>query len=164
MCLRCPGLLTQHEPRTNPYRIRAQHQRRRETLSIEQPPGSNHLYRSTREGTLPPLTHLRNGGNQDRSRHITSMSTALAALRTNHIGADVQAFLDVLRVADHVHVEDAGLMEAFDHVRWWDADGGDEELGARGNDDFDQLVEFTLGVVVAEEPTRKPPSLGYAPL
>lgn len=51
-------------------------------------------------------------------------------------------------VADHVHVEDAGFVEALDDVFGRDADGGDEEFGAGVDDDGDEVVEFALCVVV----------------
>ena len=77
------------------------------------------------------------------------MSAALATLGADQIGANVKAFLHVLGVADHVHVEDAVLMELVDDGFWWDADGGDEEACARLNDDVDEFVELAFGVVVA---------------
>ena len=39
-------------------------------------------------------------------------------------------------------------MKALDSARGWDADGGDEELGAGGYGDFDEVVELAVGVVV----------------
>jgi hypothetical protein len=57
----------------------------------------------------------------------------------------------VFRVADHVHVEDAGLVEAVDYWFWGHTDCGDEEFGA-GVDDYGyEFVEFAFGVVVAEK-------------
>jgi hypothetical protein len=52
-------------------------------------------------------------------------------------------------VADHVHVDDAVLVQLLNDVLRGDADGRDEELGAGLDDDVDQLVELALGVVVA---------------
>jgi hypothetical protein len=52
-------------------------------------------------------------------------------------------------VADHVHAEDAGTVELLDNGLGGNTDGGDEELGAALDDDVDELVELTLGVVVA---------------
>ena len=135
MCLRRPRLLTQHKPRPNPHRTRPQHQRRRQTLPIKQPSRRNNLHLIPRHGTLLPLNHLHHCGYQDRSGHVACMPTSLAALRTDHIGADVETFLDVFRVPDHVHVEDTGFVEAFDDGFGGDTDGGDEELGA-GVDDY----------------------------
>lgn len=58
------------------------------------------------------------------------MAASFAALGADHVDAYVEAFLDVLRVPDHVHVENAGFVEALDDVDWGHADGGDEEFGA----------------------------------
>lgn len=79
------------------------------------------------------------------------MATAFAALGADHVGADVEAFLNVLGVPDHVHVEDAGFVEALDDGFGGDADGGDEEAGAGVDDDGYEIVEFAFGVVVALE-------------
>jgi len=53
-------------------------------------------------------------------------------------------------VADHVHVEDAGFVEALDNMLWGNTDGGDEELGAAVDDDANEFVKFTFGIVVAK--------------
>ena len=63
------------------------------------------------------------------------MAAAFAALGADHVDADVEAFLDVFGVPDHVHVEDAGFVEALYDVLWGHSDGGDEEFGAGVDDD-----------------------------
>lgn len=50
---------------------------------------------------------------------------------------------------DHVHVEYAGRVELVDDSLGWYTDGGDEELGARFDDDVDELGQLALGVIVA---------------
>lgn len=40
-------------------------------------------------------------------------------------------------------------MEAFDDMLGWDADGGDEELGAAVDDDIHKFVELALSIIVA---------------
>ena len=77
------------------------------------------------------------------------MTTALATLSAYHIGANVEAFLDVLGMTDHVHIEDASFVKALDNVHRRDADSTDEELGAGINDDGHEFVELALRVVVA---------------
>ena len=77
------------------------------------------------------------------------MTASFAALGAYHIGADVETFLDVFGVPDHVHVENAGFMEALDDVNWGDADSGYEQLGAGVDDDGDEIVKFAFCVVVA---------------
>lgn len=53
----------------------------------------------------------------------------------------------MLRVADEVHIEYAIRVQLVDDVPGRNANGGDEQLGATGDDDVDELVEFALGVV-----------------
>lgn len=77
------------------------------------------------------------------------MAASLAPLSANHVGADIEAFLYVLRVSDHIHVEDACFMEAVDDVAGRDADGGDEEFGPRVDYNGYEVVEFTFCVIVA---------------
>jgi hypothetical protein len=88
-------------------------------------------------------------GDENGGGDITSVPSTLATLGADKVDAELEALLDVLGVADHVHVEDASAVETLDDVLWWDTDSGDEETGARVDDDVDQLVELTLGVVVA---------------
>lgn len=77
------------------------------------------------------------------------MATALAALGTDHIDTHVKAFAYVLGVPDHIHVEDAGLVEALDNMYWGNADGGDEELGTGVDNYGDEIIEFAFSVIVA---------------
>jgi hypothetical protein len=53
-------------------------------------------------------------------------------------------------VADHVHVDDAVLVQPVDDLLGGDTDGGDEQLGTGLNDDVDELVQLALGVIVAK--------------
>lgn len=102
------------------------------------------------------LAELSDSWDEDGRGDISSVSTSFSSLCANHVGAKLETLLDVLWVANHVHVEDAVLVELLDDVFWRDADGGDEEAGARFDGDVDELVEFAFGVVVAG---RKPVSL-----
>jgi hypothetical protein len=77
------------------------------------------------------------------------VAAAFAALCADHIDAEVEALLDMLGVADHVHVEDAVLVEFLDDGFGRDTNGADEELGARVNNNVNELVKLALGVVVA---------------
>lgn len=51
-------------------------------------------------------------------------------------------------MADHVHDEDAGGVQAVDDGLGRDADGADEEAGAALDGDVDELVQLAVGVVV----------------
>ena len=103
-----------------------------------------------RQRALFAFDHLRDGGDEDRGGDVARVAASFAALGADDVGAYVEAFGHVLGVSDHVHVEDAGGVEAADDVRGGDADGGDEEFGARVNDDGDEVVEFAFCVVVAD--------------
>ena len=63
------------------------------------------------------------------------MATSFTALSADYVSANIEAFLYVLWMSDHVHVEDARGMETFDDGGGGDADGRDEEFGA-GVDDY----------------------------
>ena len=149
MCLWCTSLLAQHEPRTNPHSTGAVHQCRSDRLAVEYAARSHDLDLLSREWTFLALDHLDHGGDQNGSGDIARMTTAFAALRANQVGANVEALLHMLRVSDHVHVEDAGLVEPLDNGLGRDTDGGNEEFGTAVDDDADQLVQFALGIVVA---------------
>lgn len=82
---------------------------------------------------------------------ITGVTTTLTTLSADEINAEVEALLDVLGVANHVHVEDTSLVESVDNSLGWDTNGRHEEFGTALNDDFNELVQFTLGVVVAAQ-------------
>lgn len=97
------------------------------------------------------------GRDQDGRGDVTGVTTTLATLGADHVDAELEALLDVLRVADHVHVEDAGAVQALDDVLGRHTDGGDEEARTGVDDDGDQLVELTLGVIVAVESTYQHP-------
>ena len=54
------------------------------------------------------------------------MTATFTALSTDHVNAYFEALVDVLGVADHVHVEDASFVEALDNMDWRNADGRDK--------------------------------------
>jgi hypothetical protein len=131
------GLLREDKSGTDPHSRRTKHERRSERLAVEDTTRGNNLHIITRQRGLLALAELGDGGDEDRGWDIASVATALASLGTDQVDADVKAFLDVLGVADHVHVEDAVFVELLDDVLGGDADGGDKELGAAVNDDLD---------------------------
>lgn len=69
------------------------------------------------------LAELGNSWNEDGGWDISGVTSTLTTLCANHVHAELEALLDVLGVADHVHVENAGLVELLDDVLGWDADG-----------------------------------------
>ena len=104
-------------------------------MSVEEPARRDDLHLVACHRAFFPFDHLGDGWDEDRRGYVARVSASLAALRADDVGADVEAFLHVLGVSDHVHVEDSGFVEALDDVDWGDADGGDEEFGA-GVDDY----------------------------
>ena len=143
------GFFRQNKSGADPNSTRPQHQCRCETLAVEEPARRDDLHLIPRHRALLPFDHLGHRRDENRSGHVTGVSASLAALGADHIDAHIEAFLHVLRVPDHIHVEDAGFVQALDDVDWGHADGGDEELGARVDDYGDEFVEFPLCVVVA---------------
>jgi hypothetical protein len=79
------------------------------------------------------------------------VTATLATLSADDVDTEIEAFLDVLRVADHVHVDDAVLVQLVDNRLWWHAHGRDEEFRTGVDDDVDELVELAFCVVVAGE-------------
>ena len=142
-------LLAQDEAGADPDGASAQHEGRGDALTVEEPARGDDLDLIARHGAFPALDHFGDGGDEDGGGDVAGVAAAFAALGADHVGADVEAFGDVFGVADHVHVEDAGFVEALDDVDGGHADGGDEEFSARVDDDGDEVVEFTFCVVVA---------------
>ena len=143
------GLFAEHEPCPDPHGRGPVHERRGERLAVEDAAGGHGLDLLARERARAPLDHLHHGRDEDRGGHVARVAPTFAALRADHVHADVQALLHVLRVPDHVHVEDAGLVQPLHNRFRGHADGGDEEPGAAVDDDADELIQLALGVVVA---------------
>lgn len=146
---RSTSFIGQDKAGSNPHSRCAEHQGGSDRLSAEQTTGSDDLHRLAGERALVTLDHLGHGRNQDCRWNIARVATTFAALSADNINANVQAFLDVLRVADHVHVQHACLMEFLYHGLGRDANSRDEKLRSALDDDVDQFVELALGVVVA---------------
>lgn len=79
------------------------------------------------------------------------MSTGLGALRADYVGAGRARLVHVLRMPDHVHVQDAVGVQLVDDVFGRHAHGRHEQLCAPGDDDVDEFVERASGVVELEE-------------
>ena len=76
------------------------------------------------------------------------MAAPLGALRADEVHAPVQGLSRVRGLADHVHDQDAALVQPVHHPLRGDADGADEQLGLLLDDHFDELVQLSFGVVV----------------
>ncbi len=84
---------------------------------------------------------------------MSGVAASLTTLGADDVGAYIEAFLNVLWVANHVHVENAILVQAVDDVLGGDTDCGDKELRTGVNDYSNELVEFSLGVVITRNQT-----------
>ena len=80
------------------------------------------------------------------------MAAAFATLCANHINAYVQALLDVLWMADHVHVQNTGLVKSFNHIFGRNAHSRHEKLGAAINDYADEFIKLAFSVIIASSP------------
>jgi hypothetical protein len=52
----------------------------------------------------------------------------------------------------YIHANDAGLVQLLHHFFWWDSHRAYEQLGLLLDDDIDELVKVTFGVVVVGLP------------
>lgn len=149
MRLGSAGLVGEDEAGTDPDGAGAHHERRGEELTVVDTSSGDDLDGSASDGGLVLVADFDDGGDEDSGGNVTGVATALTALGADDVDAEIEALLDVLDVADHVHVDDAVLVKFVDDLLGGDTDGRDEELGALRDDDVDELVELTLGVVVA---------------
>lgn len=131
------GFITQDEASAYPDRGRAEHQRRCQRLAVEETARSNDLYGSTGHGRLVAAAQLCDGRDEDGSRNIASVASALATLSADEVDAEIETFLDVFRVPNHVHVQHARLVQLFDNVLRRHADGTYKEFRAGLDDDVD---------------------------
>lgn len=143
------GLVGQDEARADPDGRGAHDEGRGERLAVADAAGGDDLDGALCQGRLCGADGLNDGGDQHRRRGVAGVAAALTALGADDVGADVEALLDVLDVANHVHVQDAGLVQLLDDRLGRHADGADEQLGAGLDDDVDEAIELALGVVVA---------------
>lgn len=81
---------------------------------------------------------------------VSGVTTTLTTLSADDVDAEVEALLDVLGVADHVHVDNAIGMKLIDNSLGGDTDGGDEKLSAGLDNNVDELAKLALGVVIAK--------------
>lgn len=143
------GLLGEDEAGTNPDGGSAHHEGGGEKGTAVDTTGSDNENLLLGEGRDGTLAGLNDGGDENSGGDVTGVTTTLTTLSADDIDTEVEALLDVLGVADHVHVDDAVGVELVDDVLGGNTDGGDEELGTGLDDDVDELVELALGVIVA---------------
>jgi hypothetical protein len=57
------------------------------------------------------------------------MATSFSSLSAQNIHIEIQALLDMLRMPDHVHVQDSAGMETLYRLSRRNPDRGDEDAG-----------------------------------
>lgn len=142
------GLLGEHEARADPHGGGAHHQGSGEQVAVVDAAGGDDLHGLLGQGRSVALDGLDDGGDQNGRGDVTGVATAFTTLGADDIDAQLEALLDVLGVANHVHVQDAVLVQALDDVSGRHTDGRDKQRDLLFNDDINQLVQLALGVVV----------------
>ena len=138
MSLRRTSFVGKNEAGTNPDAGSTQHHSCGQRLAIEETTGSNSLdWLASEFGNLL-LAQLCDSRDQDRCRDITSVSTTLATLSADDVHIEIEAFLDMLGVSDHIHVEDAVLVKLIHDFPWWHTNSRNEELATGVDDDVDE--------------------------
>lgn len=142
------GLDGSDEAGADPDGLGAPHERSGEAAAVGDTAGSDDVDGLAGQRRGAALALVDDGGDEDRGGDRAGVATALTALGADDVDALRESLVDVLGVADHVHHEDAGLVQLLDRVLGGDTDGTDEELGTLVDDDVNEVVERTLGVVV----------------
>lgn len=153
MRLRSTGLLGEDETGAHPDGGGTKSESGSERLAVEQTTGGDDLDGLAGHGALAALDELGNGGDEDGRGDIAGVTTTLTTLGADDIGTGIKGLVDMLGMTDHVHVEDASGVELLDDGLGGDTDGTDEELSTALNDDLDELIQFSLGVVVVGLPS-----------
>lgn len=151
MGFRSTSLVRQDKASSDPHSRSTEHKSSSNRLAVEQTTGSNNLHGLAGEGALFALHQLGNGRDQHSGRDVTGVTTTLTTLGADNVDIKVKAFLNVLGVSDHIHVEHAVLVELLHDSTGRNTDSADEEPGAAFNDDINKLVEFSVGVIMAEK-------------
>ena len=112
------GLLASDEPGADPHGLSAPGQVCRQTSTVVHGTGTNDQDGSTGEGGFPPPDFIHDGGDQDRSGHVTGVSASFAGLCADEIDADFESLRDVLGVTDHlIREKGVGLVACVGDVR-----------------------------------------------
>ena len=128
------GLLGEDETGADPDSAGAERHGGCQTLAVEET-ASGHDLDVVSQTALLALAHGCDGGDKDGSGHVAGVAATLATLGTDEVGTEGKALGHVLGVADHVHIEDTGLVEAVDDGFGGNTDGRHEEASTGVNDD-----------------------------
>ena len=122
------GFFAQDEACPDPDRRGAEHECRSDGLAVIQAACGYALHGFPGQGGFGLCAHLRYRGDEDCRWHVTGVTSSFAALCAYKVCADIETSLDVFRVTDHVHVEDACFVQTVHDMLWRDSDGRHEEL------------------------------------
>lgn len=145
------SFVRQDEAGTNPHSRCTKHESCSNRLAVEQTTSSNDLDGLASHWALAALDELGHGWDKDRGRNITSVSTTFASLCANDVCTSIKRLLDMLRVANHVHVENTSGVQLLDDWLGRDSDSANEELCAALNDNVNKFIKLSLGVVIADQ-------------
>lgn len=165
-----------HEARADPDTVASVHQRGGKRLAAVDAAGGDGDDVSARQWALAAAAQVHDARAQDGERHVARVATTLATLVDDHVGAGVQHALDVLGVADDARHKDVVGVKLVHDPLGRDTNGraagtvkkerqhsvsgqyekegrspaldAHEELGAKLNDDVDELRQLALCVVV----------------
>lgn len=142
------GLVSEDEAGADPDGTSTHHEGGSEQLAIVDAASGDDLNGLASQRGLVLLADLNDGGDKDSRGNVSGVATALTALGANDVDAKLNALLDMLDVADHVHVDDAMFVKLVDNGLWGDADGRDEDSGLLLDNNVDEFIELALCVVV----------------
>src|SRR4051812_45087236 len=95
------------------------------------------------------LYEVHDSWDENRCWNVASVPTTLTTLCTDYISSHLEAFLNVLRVTDHIHVQNAGFVKFLDDRFRGHANRRDEKLGSGVDYDVNEFIELSFCVVVA---------------
>lgn len=81
---------------------------------------------------------------------ITSVSACFGALGTNDIRASLAGFVHMFRMTDHVHIQYAMAVESGHDMLGSNSHGRDEQFGTAINDDINEFIECSSGIINLE--------------
>lgn len=57
-------------------------------------------------------------------------------------------YLDMLRMADHIHVENPSFVKTLDDMLWWNTDCAYKQLRSGLNEDINQPIKSSFGIII----------------
>ncbi|KAI3485919.1 hypothetical protein L1887_50573 [Cichorium endivia] len=141
------GLLGGDESGADPDTVGAVAERSSETAAVVNTAGSHGDDGLAGQRALAAAADVDDAGCNDGEGNVTSVSTTLATLEDDHVDTGLEDLGGVLGVTNDTGHHDLGIVQLFDDLDRGHTDGGNEELGARLNDNVDELGELAVCVV-----------------